>query len=87
MPKERKLPRGGVSLHVRQTELSNPFARLQSRFPQHEKAVICKPIVTVLGPKARREEIKEADERLKQHLLSMPFTHQCFRVMTNLLLF
>ena len=88
MPKDRKLPRGGASQHVRQTELVNPYARLlESRSP-HEttrKPSVLKPTVKILGPKARIQEIKEADERLKQHLLSRPFSKaNIFLVFNNL---
>ena len=69
MPKERKLPRGGISQHVRQSELSNPFSRLLSSVPSNSTPAL-KARVTVLGPRARAREIQEADERIKQQLLS-----------------
>ena len=76
MPKERRLARGGMSQHVRQTELSNPFARFDDKITlsSHNPAVrLLKPTVTVLGPMARKREIQAADERIKQHLLSTFF--------------
>ena len=78
MPKERRLPHGGASQHVRQTELVNPYAQLLDAWPSDKttpsrKTSVQKPTVMVLGPKAQLQEIKEADERLKQHLLGTPF--------------
>ena len=71
MPKDtRKLPRGGVSQYVRQTELTNPFASLQDSSPSCKAPSLSRATVTFLGPKARIREVRESDARIKQHVLS-----------------
>ena len=80
MPKERKKrQRGGLSQHVRHTTFINPFfptpsANSSGYNSSSRRCVNNEKITTILGPKARDEEIRESD-RLMQEQVSSTFSN------------
>ena len=77
MPKaRRKRERGGMSQHVRHTTFINPFFPPPSANPlvrgsTSRRCITNDKITTVLGPKARDEEIRESDRLMQEQLSSM----------------
>lgn len=92
MPKIRdKLPRGGVSQRVRQTTFVHPSQRyLQSDLSSstsRQRNVRNEKITSVLGPKAREEEIRQSDILMKETLHSKFNSIFCARVLADFMIF
>lgn len=66
-----KLPRGGVSQQVRQTVFIHPSLRPPSQAVSGESSrQWASKVTTVLGPKAREQEIKDSDVLMQEQLRS-----------------
>ena len=82
MPKERrKRQRGGMSQHVRHTTFVNPFLSANPSVPAStaHRRITNEKITTILGPKARDEEIRKSDRLMQEQLSSMCYCLETFR--------
>ena len=76
--------KGGASLVVRQTTFYDPRrisshagSSSESSVTLQNRSHLLRPITTLLGPKARAEEKKKADERMKERVRRKLVFH-CF---------
>lgn len=76
MPKARtKLPRGGVSQHVRQTVFFDPLSRPPDSATSSSSRIWTPKTTTILGPKAREQEIRDSDALMAEQLRSISFLY------------